>query len=284
MNKISFLSTVCALSLLTACDHYTTRMAEISPPTIQSVEKIEPAAGGFTTSSMTSGMTYRQILAGEYYTLAKYEQEQMYDYPAAKYYFTKVEKLNQGHMVSPAKLNDFEINGAQASELSDARAKLVSALKTYNIPENRYALARAQTQFDCWAEQQAEERNEGAAMACKNEFLQSLVSLTPPNFEVIKYAVPFSSNEMALTEEGQGSIAQLLSDWKESRQDGASIILRPGVQTVPPTAANQASMIRSILQFNGVPAPAIERSMAISDGFVIELKKPKLVQPEESSI
>ena len=279
MKKISFLSTLCALTFLSGCDHYSNRMAAMAPPT-QSIYQIEPAAG----DGMASDMTYRQVLAVQYYNLAKHEQEEMYDYAAAKYYLTKAEKLNQGQMVSPAKLSDFETNPAQKNALSDGRATLISALKTYSIPENRYKLAAAQTKFDCWLEQQAEKRNEQAAMACKNQFLKSLASLTPPNFEVVKYIVPFSSNEMALTEEGQGSIAQLLNDWKETRQDGSSITLRPGAQTVPPTAANQASMIRSILQFNGVPAPVIERSTSISDGFIIELKKPKLVQPEESSI
>lgn len=280
MKKISFLSTVCALSVLSACDHYSTRMAAIEPPN-QSIYKIEPAAGG----AIMSNVSYSQILANEYYNLARHEQEEMYDYKAAKYYLTKAEKLNQGQMVSPAKLSDFEVGSAQSQELSDARINLISALKTYNIPENRHGLAMAQTRFDCWVEQYAETRNEEAAMRCKNDFLQSLASLTPPNYDITTISVPFGQGSMALSEQAQESVGQALSLWRDNPSAHYTVTLQPASAVTLEEAERQISMVRSILQYNGIPASSIlTKPAGGADNFVIEMKKPIEEAKTESSI
>lgn len=166
MKKIPILSIVCALFALNACDHYSERLAALDISS-EDVANISPASGG--------DITFRQYLANEYYTLARFENDNMYDYQAAKYYTEKAESLTAGKMVSPASLNDFYIGDKDTTSLSAARSDLIYALKHYNIPENRYPLAIAQSRYDCWVEQTADY---DAQSVCKKQFEDAMYSLT----------------------------------------------------------------------------------------------------------
>lgn len=166
MKKISILSIACALFALNACDHYSDRLAALDTNSVD-IANISPASGG--------DMTFGQYLANEYYTLARYENDNMFDYQAANYYTKKAESLSAGKMVSPARVNDFSIDDKDVTSLSSARSELIYALKHYNIPENRYPLAIAQSRYDCWVEQSADYEEQSV---CKKQFEDAMHSLT----------------------------------------------------------------------------------------------------------
>lgn len=165
MKKISILSIACAIFALGACDHYSQRLAALDTSP-EDVANISPAAGG--------DITFSQYLANEYYILAKYENDNMYDYQTAKYYTEKAESLNAGKMVAPASLNDFYIGDKDTRSLSAARKDLIYALTHYNVPENRYPLAVAQSRYDCWVEQTADYDTQSV---CKKQFEDAMYSL-----------------------------------------------------------------------------------------------------------
>lgn len=178
MKKFSLLSMMVSVLALGACDHYSTKLALLEGGTqynYNDVASIAPAAGG------DGGMTFSNYLTNEYIQLANYENDVKKDYKAAQYYTNKIEALDQGQMVSPATFKDFSVERSHQAELQNARAELISAMHIYNIPENRYNLARAQSSFDCWMDQTEDNPKAKTASVCEVEFKQSMSSLILPD-------------------------------------------------------------------------------------------------------
>lgn len=162
---------------LSACDHYSTKLAalekqQIAPSYYNDVNEIAPAAG--------LDMTFKDYLINEYITLAEYENDTKRDYRAAKYYTDKIDMLEQGYLVGPASLSGFDLAEADKMELDTAREYLVNALHTFTIPKNRYSLAMAQTHFDCWVDQAEERQAENQDLSCRADFDNAMVSLVVP--------------------------------------------------------------------------------------------------------
>lgn len=274
MNKKAILSVCCAVFVVTACDHYSTKLASMDGQSGH-LAGITPAAGG--------EMTFGQHLANEYYHLARYEQDKMYDYQAAKLYTEKAEQLSSGTMVSPSKVSDFKIEPEQKEELSRAREQLIDALTVYNVPENRYNLAMAQSRYDCWLEQQEESRQDNEIITCRNEFRHAMASLMPTDGTQMTFQVPFEEGSMVLSEEARVSIGRALSFWRVNQGKGGSLTLRPVAGVSQEEVERQVSMVRSILQFNGIPASAIEVGAAQEmQSFEIfyHAKEAKVAEPQ----
>lgn len=258
MNKYSILTISCTVFMLSSCDHYSTQLAALDSPEYytQDVSQISPAAGGGMVETTFSG-----YLKLEYAQLARHEQDQ-YDYRAAKYYTKKAVALSQGTMVSPAALNDFEISPENTKELTSARQDLILALKTYNISENRQALAVAQSRYDCWLEQQEEGHKGYEIISCKTDFKHSMVSLTPPDNRDVRFPISFMGERLTLSEKSRASLEHAVSFWKANKARGYNVVLVPTSGVSTEENGRQISMIRSILQFNGVDASDISVSSA----------------------
>jgi hypothetical protein len=177
MKKIlSFACVSLALGLM-GCDHYSEKMASFEAQNTQtayyqqSPYDIEPAAGGH---AFMSNVTFKSHLKNEYMTLATYENNVRKDYKAAKYYTDQIEKIEEGHMVAPATFRDFSVPSELQGELKEARRDLIDAIQLFGIPENRYALALAQSRFDCWMDQAEDNPETALSSACRVEFDQAL--------------------------------------------------------------------------------------------------------------
>lgn len=180
MNKFSLLSMMGVIFVLGGCDHYSTKLASLttSETNFNNVADIAPAAG----VGIGAEMNFSDYLANEYKNLAIYEQNIRKDYTAAKYYTGKIEKLKKGQMVYPASFDDFNVQSKNVEGLSSARADLISAMHTYNIPENRYSLAVAQGQYDCWMDQAEDYPDETSPYSCEARFDQAMSSLVAPEY------------------------------------------------------------------------------------------------------
>ncbi len=253
MTKSSLLSIGCAVFVMTACDHYSQQLAALDKSSYEGreVSQIAPAAGGMIDNRSFSGH-----LLSEYTKLARYEQDH-YDYKAANYYTKKAKFLSEGKLVSPASIKEFNVPANKKEEFIQARENLITALKTYNIPSNRYALAKAQTQYDCWLEQEEESLDGGKASSCQNDFVLSLASLHKPDAQGARFSIPFDSGSMVLGEDSRNPLAEVLSFWKNNIGQGNQVILSPAAGISAQESARQTSIISSILQFNGVPAADI---------------------------
>ncbi len=163
-----------SLLILSGCDHYSTRMDDEMTPDLT-----------INQSTFNQPETFSDYLIVEYYNLARYEHNQMYDYKAASHYLKKAEKLASGHMVSPDKVKGAKVPVAYRPELKAARKNLMIAIREYAIPQNRIALALAQTRFDCWIDQAKEWPENPEKLTCKTQFKESMNKLTMPQIEVI---------------------------------------------------------------------------------------------------
>lgn len=196
MRKFSSFILIGSLALLiSGCDHYSAKLAMVEQPNMGNVANIMPAAG--------AEMNFSSYLEQEYYQMALVEQNVNYDYPAAKNYFMKAERLANGKMVAPDKVNSQILDSKETNELSIAREALETALLDDRIPENRYALARAQGRFDCWVDE-AEEMNK--ASMCSVEFKQAMNSIVlplPPEAQYMMDPAMYPAQSY-VTEQGAG--------------------------------------------------------------------------------
>ena len=150
--------------MLSACDHYSHQLHS------QALNNITPAAG--------TSLGFSDYLAMEYRDLAVYENYRMMDYQAAEYFTKKAMAASEGRNVQPSRVMDYDIAPEYQMALGQARARLVDALHMSDRVANAPLLARAQAQYDCWIEQQAESHQPGDILACKFEFQSALMALS----------------------------------------------------------------------------------------------------------
>jgi OOP family OmpA-OmpF porin len=172
-----------SLLFLAGCGEYAHTQGGASAPDISAVTRM-----GAGTA------TYKDYLAAEYFNLSRYEQARG-DYAAARRYVSRGERVLAGQMVNPVRPGLYDLTKAQEDELRSARATLLAAFRQYAVPQNRAALALAQTRFDCWADQ-AEEGKENPV--CKKQFEDAMASLVLP--PPVPQAEPVSSDDIILAE------------------------------------------------------------------------------------
>lgn len=181
MKNVAY-SLILSTLVLGACSHYSDDLASmdagmkaqpVAVAQATSPEEIAPAAGG-------AGQNLSQILARDYYAMARYENDKAYDYKAAKQYTEKAAAAAKGQATGPSRISSFDLPANRVGELTAARAELVTALKTQNTPENSATLAKAQTSFDCWIERAEEAPDDTHFAQCKNDFEQSMAMLIMP--------------------------------------------------------------------------------------------------------
>lgn len=163
---LSFILGVLCIFTLVGCDHYSTRMDSERLDNFNVVQ-----------ASQINPVTFMDYLALEYYNLADYEQNITFDYKAAKHYVSKAERLLAGQMVAPDKVKSSKIKSEYRAELMIARENLIAAIEQYAIPENRIALALAQTRFDCWVDQAKEWPNDPDRLTCKSQYYENMHKL-----------------------------------------------------------------------------------------------------------
>lgn len=260
-----------AILLLSACDHYSEELASLdgklktgtpAPAVTASastdLNAIETAAGG-------PGMYYQnfnEVLAQDYYTLARHENDTAMDYKAAQYYTQKAKAATLGKPVMPGNPNKFDIPPEQKETLTGARASLVSALETQRSPQNDPVLAKAVVCYDCWLDQ-AEEGKKGAAATCAESFNQAMGQLAAglsPAAGGNMIAVPFLPNQTALAPGARAQVDAIIAGLQGTTPDSAKLFI-DSEDTV--LSRGRAAALRSVLQFNGVdPRYVIERTAA----------------------
>ncbi len=132
---------------------------------IEMVEKMEPKEKGFKVN-----------LQHQYITLAKIELEEGDRYDAG-IFARRAEAAAMGKDVDPDILWDRSYSAKQLDELIGERARLVNALDSGGRKSFPGIAARAQTQFDCWA-QELEENNQPADIEkCHNGYMVAMKAL-----------------------------------------------------------------------------------------------------------
>lgn len=135
----------------------------------------------------------------------------------------------------------------------------------------------AQTRYDCWLEQEEENHSQdNEIITCKNQFRHSMSNLMPPDGLEMRFAVPFDTGSLILSEEARISLERALSFYQNNYMRGYKLILNTTMGVPAEESQRQLSMVQSILQFNGVQASEI----GVQDGkteleqFEILIRRP----------
>jgi OOP family OmpA-OmpF porin len=124
-----------------------------------------------------AGDAFARALATGYHGFAARERDAMYDWRDATRFADKGLRAARGDSVVPEALEDWPLDPAARGELASARAGLVAALASGGRAHQPETAARAQTQFDCWVEQQAEGHQAADIAACRGGFERALAQL-----------------------------------------------------------------------------------------------------------
>lgn len=118
---------------------------------------------------------YKDRLARDYADLSLYESRRMYDRLAAERFAAKAMAASRHQPVFPEDPARWNIEDeTRLAALRQARQRLVGAMHTGAAASAPAALARAQVQYDCWVEQQAEGWQHWHIAACRDGFMAAM--------------------------------------------------------------------------------------------------------------
>jgi OOP family OmpA-OmpF porin len=121
-----------------------------------------------------SGSAFQKALVTQYQDIVRYEADEMYDWRDADYFAAKGLKAQSGETVMPERLDDWDLPAERVGELSAARGDLVAALDETARRKAPELAALAQGRFDCWVEQQEENRQPDHIAACREAFYDAM--------------------------------------------------------------------------------------------------------------
>lgn len=226
-----------------------------------------------------SGDEFTQRLAMEYRDFANFESVQMYDWDDADLFAEKGLRAAQGEAVPPEALEDWDLPQGAVAELSDARARLVSALEGGARQSNPTQAAIAQARFDCWVEQAEENAQPQHIQACRDEFFAALqtlegVTVTPTAEAPGAYFVFFDFDEAEVTDAGDAIIDQVVNDFRASGAGGIAVIGHTDTSGSDDynrrLGERRAAAIREALVAAGIPANQVTTSTQGETALLVE--------------
>lgn len=124
------------------------------------------------------GRTFHDYLYTGYRDLAMYEARSMYDRADGEYFALKAREAFGGGYVEPTLLAERRLSPDARRDLGRARFDLMHGLHgLMGTPEAWESLARAQTTFDCWVEEQEEGRQPVHIESCRRAFEAAMAGL-----------------------------------------------------------------------------------------------------------
>lgn len=126
------------------------------------------------------GDAFQQSLYAGYIEHATFEHESMMDYPDAIYHSNKALAAARGETPQPTQLSERTLPAEAVDEVTQARARLVSALSGGGIQRDPEAAGRAQAFFDCWLEQLEENFQPRDIAYCRDGFYKNLELIEVP--------------------------------------------------------------------------------------------------------
>ncbi|MBX6368761.1 MAG: OmpA family protein [Rhodospirillales bacterium] len=161
----------------------------------------------------TQATTFPAALSGEYLQLGEYET-QWGDWTNADHFARKGLVAASGRAPAPDDVSLRPIPPAKQGELAGARQRLLTALDGSARDRAPLIAARAQSRYDCWLEQQAENWQVDDIATCRGQFLAAMNELEGQLRPVAapgarEYRVYFDWDRADLTPEAQQIINQV---------------------------------------------------------------------------
>lgn len=199
MKPIKYLPVIAVAALLGACAGPAPR--DLDTAAVRGVPQL--------------GNDFQKALSRDYVALAQIERDEAH--PAATtYYNTKSRQAAAGKTVPPTSMNERSITAVKVAELTKARARLMSVIEAGGPTRAPSHTARAQSQFDCWMEEQEENFQHDDIEKCRNGFMAAIdqasnivfaaavpapapkVAAPAPVMDIASYTIYFDHNSSEL--------------------------------------------------------------------------------------
>lgn len=133
---------------------------------------------GLEQAQMTSpqGTAYDRDLYDGYVTLAENEYNEG-DYRDSDTFAMRAMEAARGDGVMPEPIDSRELPADKVGELTAARQRLVAAQASGATARKPQDAVAAQIAFDCWMQEQEENRQPDDISACRSQFMTALASL-----------------------------------------------------------------------------------------------------------
>jgi OOP family OmpA-OmpF porin len=207
MKSIRLLASIFALAMLSGC----AGLGGVRD--IENLRGAEPTGDAFT----------RQLTA-EYRQITLFEADEMMDWRDAGRFARKGLRAADGEVVPPEAIEDWDLPEAYVDIMTKSRAELVSLLDASARTKHPSLAGTAQGRFDCWIEQQEENRQPDDIAACRNGFQEAMAALNaamapkpmpkaepaPMPMSPETFVVHFAFDSTELTAESNAGIAYVM--------------------------------------------------------------------------
>ncbi|MBT5666897.1 MAG: OmpA family protein [Rhodospirillaceae bacterium] len=187
-----------------------------------------------------TGSAFNMALHGEYVRLAKAEHEEG-DYMDAGVFARHAAMAGKGMSVDPDGVYDRDYSNNNRSTLLDARARLLEVLAGGGASMKPSLTAKAQANFDCWAQELEENTQPKDIAACKKGFDSAMRLLETPMMKPMKKMAPkkmvmkgprkpvafviyFDHDSAFITEDGRAEVNKAAAQAVKSKSIRVSVV------------------------------------------------------------
>lgn len=136
------------------------------------------------------GSPFTVALTSEYRHYANLKAERFLDRADSLHFARKGLASAAGLVVMPEPLSDWDLSAGQARELSAARGRLIAAFDLSARELSPLEAAKAQAMFDCWIEQEEENRPGTYLGTCKEGYREAMDRLDSLLFQPLVPSEP----------------------------------------------------------------------------------------------
>lgn len=162
------------------------------------------------------GAEFNQNLYHGYIGLSESEYDEG-DYRDSDVFAIRATQVGTGGVVAPETIEARSLPGDHVNQMTAARDRLVSALDAGAMEKNPQRAAEAQIMFDCWMQEQEENRQPDDIARCREGFYAAIgdiepvgepVAISKPKPQSVRFVVYFGTNKSSLDADGQAVIAE----------------------------------------------------------------------------
>jgi len=190
-----------------------------------------------------TGNKFQVALHQDYVALAQSESDEA-DRRDATYFNAKARQAAANGNVLPTRMDERKIPAKYVAELTQSRANLMRMLDAGGPTKAPLPSSRAQTQFDCWMQEQEENYQPDDIAACRNGFLVALdqasglvfaeakplpqpkiatVPAPKPLVNVASYTIYFDHNSSTLNPAAMAANDEIIAKIKETQATSVTV-------------------------------------------------------------
>lgn len=233
------------------------------------------------------GSEFHRALQTDYADLAASEKAEA-DWADTRTFVARSRRAAAGDNFGPEQINARDIPGYAANTLSDARSRLMTVLTDENRRSMPVMAAMAQSAFDCWMQEQEEDRQPEDIARCRSSFntaLRALEAAEPPPAPApepaasmpTQFQIYFDFDSAALNSEAQ-SVVGVISD-AHDEYNPATVIVVGHTDSAGPSDYNiMLSQRRAEAVYNALAAQGIPQADMRVEAYGEE--RPRIERPD----